>query len=285
MRLPSNPTAASLLRTALGYAYRGWEVLPVVPKGKRPLTKNGVLEASADIDQVVAWWTHWPMANIGLRTGGSFDVLDIDGDDGMASLVAELGPGASHPGPISRTGKGEHWLFAPTGTANRTGLLPSIDWRGTNGYIIAAPSIHPTGSLYVWDETNGPDTPLPQPPDWLLPYLTEWTETAQDDGPPIRVWLPNPHQPKSTKKAVAYNLPPHVEGQLTDIVALAEEMGLHPRRDGRLFAIHCIFHKGDREPSMKLYPADNSFYCYGCGAWGDSMNLKYRRKGGTRAQG
>lgn len=30
---------------------------------------------------------------------------------------------------------------------------------------------------------------------------------------------------------------------------------------------HCPFHKGDREPSLKIY--DRDFYCFGCGAHGD----------------
>lgn len=40
--------------------------------------------------------------------------------------------------------------------------------------------------------------------------------------------------------------------------------GLQPNRAG---LIHCPFHRGDREPSMKIYPKD--FHCYGCGANGD----------------
>ncbi len=31
--------------------------------------------------------------------------------------------------------------------------------------------------------------------------------------------------------------------------------------------VHCPFHKGDREPSMKIYEHD--YHCFGCGANGD----------------
>ena len=40
--------------------------------------------------------------------------------------------------------------------------------------------------------------------------------------------------------------------------------GIHQNRAG---LIHCPFHKGDREPSMKIYK--NDFHCFGCGANGD----------------
>ena len=33
----------------------------------------------------------------------------------------------------------------------------------------------------------------------------------------------------------------------------------------------CIFHDGDREPSMKIY--DDKFHCFGCGADGDVITL------------
>lgn len=40
--------------------------------------------------------------------------------------------------------------------------------------------------------------------------------------------------------------------------------GLKPNRAG---LIRCPFHRGDREPSMKIYKKD--FNCFGCGANGD----------------
>ena len=45
---------------------------------------------------------------------------------------------------------------------------------------------------------------------------------------------------------------------------LISRYGLRPDRAG---FIRCPFHKGDREPSMKIYK--DSYYCFGCGASGD----------------
>ena len=47
--------------------------------------------------------------------------------------------------------------------------------------------------------------------------------------------------------------------------------GLHPNRAGM---IHCPFHKGDREPSLKVYERD--FHCFGCGAHGDIFDFVQR---------
>ena len=101
-RLPaSNP----LLKAALGYAAKGWLVLPIhtptgsgcsCPKhyctsiGKHPRNHNGLTGASTDEKKIRGWWARWPHANVGIATGvgsGIF-VLDVDGDVGQGSLNA-----------------------------------------------------------------------------------------------------------------------------------------------------------------------------------------------------
>jgi hypothetical protein len=237
----------SLQREALAYVERGWPVLPLVPHEKRPLTGNGLLDASVDPAVVTAWWTRWPSANIGLRTGVQFDVLDIDGDVGTASLEAKVGPEYRHSGPISRTGRGEHWLFLPGKTANRAGLLDKLDWRGTNGYIVAPPSVHPDGRKYYWH--TPPSTTLPPIPDWLLPLLVPFIERAE---------------------FVSVKASPTSFG----ILEMAMALKMHPRADGGgRYNVECVFHDGDREPSLVLYPDDNHFHCYGCGAHGTMYDL------------
>ena len=179
------------------YAARGWPVLPLhtithghcscgrsecSSPGKHPRTKNGLKNASVDQDQIADWWDQWPAANIGLLTGVAFDVLDIDGAEGIAnfkSLVDQNEP--LPPGPRSYTGGGgRHILFAPTGIGNRAGIIPKVDWRGTNGYIVAAPSLHASGNTYEWHNAtlDPPDTP-----GWLR-LLLDPPKPARDNTPP-----------------------------------------------------------------------------------------------------
>lgn len=145
----------SLGSAALYYASLGWPVFPLVPREKLPLFSkrsggHGVKDATSDVDQVTAWWTQHPDANIGIATGGAAGlyVVDIDGEDGEAALQRY---GALPPCPESHTGKGRHLVFRYPEGRNTAGKLgPKIDTRGEGGYIVAPPSIHPNGHRYRW---------------------------------------------------------------------------------------------------------------------------------------
>jgi bifunctional DNA primase/polymerase-like protein len=121
---------------------------------------------------VAGWWRRWPAANLGARTGVAFDVLDLDGNEGVEALQAALSIAPlEHPGPLSRTGGGGwHLLYAPTGLGNRVGLLAGVDWRGRRGMIVLPPSGHRCGVCYRWVRplTNQ----LPEVPAGLRRLLT-----------------------------------------------------------------------------------------------------------------
>jgi len=248
----------NLRDAAISYADKGWPVLPLVPRAKNPLISNGLLGASTDSDTVSRWWMRWPNANVGLRTGVVFDVLDIDGDAGQISYT-EISPDTFlSEGPMSRTKSGFHILYNATGTQNRQGFAPGLDWRGTNGYIVAPPSIHPSGFTYYW--MASPETRvIPDVPDWLQPMLIAYKEPVE-----YPVVSPNPHDP------------------LNDILGAAWAIGLTPERRGSKYVVSCPFHEGDREPSMTLFP-DQRFFCFGCGAWGNARDLRAKTPGGRRA--
>jgi hypothetical protein len=135
------------LNAALGYAAQGLYVFPIKPRGKTPLTNHGFKDASTDPEQVRAWWTQWPDANIGIATGkksGLF-VIDVDGDIPSDSI-----PLPDKPTVI--TAKGHHYYFEyleGQDIRSRTKIngLP-VDVRGEGGYIVAPPSIHPEGGRY-----------------------------------------------------------------------------------------------------------------------------------------
>ena len=55
--------------------------------------------------------------------------------------------------------------------------------------------------------------------------------------------------------------------RLTDVLA---RYNLTPNRAGFL---HCPFHSGDRGASLKIYPATDSWYCFGCGEGGDVIDF------------
>jgi hypothetical protein len=120
--------------------------------GKHPRLRGWQRLATIDPAVVGEWWQRWPQANLALTTGRRFDVLDVDGDQGVEALRAVLSMAPiEHPGPVARTGGGGwHLLYAPTGLGNRVGLLPGVDWRGRGGLIVAPPSEHASGHSYRW---------------------------------------------------------------------------------------------------------------------------------------
>jgi hypothetical protein len=133
---------------------------------------RGLHAASLDPAVVARWWSRWPTANIGLRTGDASGlvVLDIDpahgGSRSIKSLVDRRGDLSGVP--RVRTGSGGwHLFFAHAGrpihnSAGRVG--EGLDIRGNGGYVIAPPSVHASGRSYVWDIDP---VSLPDLPTWL----------------------------------------------------------------------------------------------------------------------
>jgi hypothetical protein len=138
------------------------------------LVPHGLKEATTNRARVLAWWTRHSQANVGLATGHTFDVLDVDGPDGeqaIRAFAAEHGLVSS--GPLVRTGGGGwHYYLAPTGLGNNQPQgLAHVDWRGRGGYVVAPPSCHHTGLAYEFVRGRGLDAPLAKVPAALLDRL------------------------------------------------------------------------------------------------------------------
>ena len=148
---------------------RGWRVFPLADRDKVPRPgSRGFKDATCDREQIARWWAEHPHANIGIATGGGLLVVDVDGDEGRASIQGKHLP----PTVCAMTARGCHYFFAGDGRC-MTGLLPGIDIRGAGGYVVAAPSVHPTGAAYCWAPGLSPDDlPLAPAPDWLTEAAT-----------------------------------------------------------------------------------------------------------------
>lgn len=188
--------AARLVEAALGYAARGWPVIPINTidddglcscgsstcrsPGKHPvgaLVPHGLKDATVDPATIKRWWRDMPDANVAIITGersGLF-VLDVDAEHGgldeLARLEAEQGTLPATP--RSQTGGGGHHdLFTLPADGRRvrnsaSKIGPGLDLRGEGGYIVAPPSSHSSGMDYTWVVPPG-DVPLAPPPSWLL---------------------------------------------------------------------------------------------------------------------
>jgi AAA domain/Bifunctional DNA primase/polymerase, N-terminal/Primase C terminal 1 (PriCT-1) len=81
--------------------------------------------------------------------------------------------------PRSRTGKGWQLFFKHPGIKipNRAGIIPGLDVRGDGGYVVAPPSIHPSGKQYRWEVPLRDE--LPEIPPELLRLISSPSHTAQ----------------------------------------------------------------------------------------------------------
>lgn len=147
-----------LLDAALAYVSWGWPVFPILPGAKTPATRHGLKDASTDPAQIRDWWRRTPRANVGLPTGISFDVIDIDAPDGWWSWLHIDAAGAlpAVHGKVSTPRSGTHLYVTPTGKGNTVGTLPGVDYRGKGGYVVAPPSVDGNGRRYMWQHPPSP---------------------------------------------------------------------------------------------------------------------------------
>jgi hypothetical protein len=88
------------------------------------------------------------------------------GHGGLESLAAAAGGRPLGWGPVVETGGGgRHYYCLPTGSRNRTGILPGVDYRGKDGYAVIPESLHVSGRRYRW--LVGLTHPLRALPGWL----------------------------------------------------------------------------------------------------------------------
>lgn len=178
----------SCLQTALEYADRGIAVLPLAPGSKVPLSgTNGVKDATKDPETIKEWFRYFPNANVGIATGeksGLF-ALDVDGEAGEKSLQKMIERLAETPPdwvtPTNETPGGRHILFSSPDdfqVTNSVDLRNGLDVRGEAGYIVAPPSIHPSGETYQWNPyLSIQDLNPVEAPEWLLDEIRPSSQT------------------------------------------------------------------------------------------------------------
>lgn len=167
------------------YTLGGLEIFPCDANGKKPLTKHGFKDASADELVINDWWDKYPDANIGLPTGkiNNLVVVDVDvknGADGMASLKQLQDECGEFNTRIVHTPSGGlHFYFSYPDDANtiknRTNMKPGIDIRADGGYVIA-PGSSIGGNYYEFDDEYKEISELPQN---LLEMLTNSSSSVR----------------------------------------------------------------------------------------------------------
>jgi hypothetical protein len=143
---------------ARAYARQGWFVLPLKPQSKEPhfdLVKNGFKSATTDLDMIDFWFTVAPDANFGIACALSgLVVLDIDHRN-LGERTAEM----SDTYTVETPGGLHLYYSAPSGASFKGKLGDGVDVKH-HGYVVGAPSIHPSGLPYKVTNEMAP-TQLP----------------------------------------------------------------------------------------------------------------------------
>lgn len=176
----NEPDGLSLAEAAAWYASHGLAVFPCRPGAKEPLLAGGFHAATTQLEQIRRWWRRWPEANIGLATGcvNNLVVLDIDprngGDETLEAWIARYGRWPETAEAVTGGG-GRHVIFRYVTGLKCGPIAPGVDLKTDGGYIIVAPSVHPSGNPYRWDGLEGAEAlaRLAAPPGWLLRLTTE----------------------------------------------------------------------------------------------------------------
>ncbi len=160
-------------QAAIALGARGLRVFPCWPRKKEPAIRDNLRLAAVDETIVRRFWGEQGVYNIGVATGPGSGVwvLDIDGwrERTLSRLEAEHG--AMPPTVEAISGAGRHLYFRwPDGAEIRNSQdrvdIPGLDVRGDGGYVLAPPSVHPSGRAYCWSVDSA--SAFADAPRWLI---------------------------------------------------------------------------------------------------------------------
>jgi hypothetical protein len=126
-------------------------VFPCLAEGKRPLTRRGFLDASSDPEQVAAWWSRTPDANIGIPTGAASGVVVVDVDvhgphDGRAAFERATDAGlVDGAGLLVRTPTGGAHAYFPATPGREQRSWQAATRVSISGATAATSSLRPPG--------------------------------------------------------------------------------------------------------------------------------------------
>jgi hypothetical protein len=166
----------------------GFKVFPLLENKKIPMPfmKNWPEKATDDKNQVHAWWSSHPTANIGIATKG-YVVVDVDfknEKDGFKTL-ANLKKHNNLPDTLmQKTASGSLHLFFKSDTlyGNKVNLWEGIDIRADGGFVVGHGSTIGRGT-YEMDFTHE----IAELPEWIANKLSEKKEKSTEAKEVIQV--------------------------------------------------------------------------------------------------
>lgn len=247
---------SATLENALLWHDLGIATMPILARDKRPALPTwrryqDALPTNAELQM----WFESGRYNLAVITGWqNLVVLDFDNRDVFARWLL------THRAETYQvqTQRGIHLYFYSQEPAECT-RGEGWDVKASGGYVLAPPSIHPSGHVYaavgcpseiaecrsIWDLVDKPELPLP-----------------------LR------HNSTDTDPFDAAMQPAYVGLSVQEIKArhsLASVLGIAPSRRRTMLKCPLPGHD-DRNASFAVFP-DDRFYCFGCNRYGDVVDF------------
>ena len=140
---------------AVMYADSGFSVIPLQPRQKIPAinTWRGAQNEAPTPETIKRWWSQYPHCNIGLVCGAVSQcvVVDCDGLEAVKRYSERFPHLLDTYQVASGSRKGRHFYYRTRGGMKSTryiGTVGNVEIQADGKYVVAAPSVHPTGGIY-----------------------------------------------------------------------------------------------------------------------------------------
>jgi len=265
------------LNTALEMVRQGFHLIPLKPNSKAPYAElipfnkwSLLRDNQATANMVKNWFAADRNINFGVITGTEFNnkkliVVDLDKKPTAEQLKHSYTP-------VVETSRGYH-LYYLADKKPKAHKTPRGEIK-TNGYVVAPPSIHPTGDRYLWcDYMSFVDLPLADFASDKQAIINYLTSSNNNNSTPNTTTSKRPKRELNTTiniyssvedglKVKAVNDPKANVRQFKEVLRsekavleLARRVfGVKVSRTGRAFK--CFMHE-ESNPSAALYRADS----------------------------
>jgi Bifunctional DNA primase/polymerase, N-terminal/AAA domain len=172
----------TFLDRAVPLIERGFEVIPILPKEKRPCGSYGPLSRTRDGATIQSWQEQFPQANVAIVSNDEFCILESDDLAQFAQLIKNV-TGNDLPQTLTACGSSEnrpHFFFEQSKLTHNVGNLkvPGLfECRFHNQYVVGPGSVHPNGSIYRFLN----DSPVIPIPDWLVSGLVHLAQAQKTE--------------------------------------------------------------------------------------------------------
>ena len=260
------------LAVALTWLKLGAELLPVLPGSKHIARNWGSCQRRISTPaEARQFFGPGKSFNLGLALVNGWIAADYD--DAKAFIDWTHGAGCNCPATyMETTGRGAHVVFRTAGDV-RAGAMPGSPppvALMTSGYIVLAPSLHPSGKLYTVLADVEPAYLSIDRALQLCPVLAPKPSCT-------------PHLPKAP--FTGFSKVEAIKAEVDLVAELTAAGATGWTQTGQALLAHCAWHHPDRHPSLWVLPEKRIWGCntVSCPAFGkhDVINARALRVGCT----